>query len=74
MIRYCPLRVGWSKLHIHPETTSRLAPSAKSGDNRRVRQDGAGPRSNCRMLMANISTASKDCVDALQKIEAKAAQ
>jgi hypothetical protein len=36
MIRYCPPRVDWSKLHIHPETTSRLAPLAKSGDNRCV--------------------------------------
>ena|ERR1700730_420633 len=33
MKRHCPLRVDWPKLHIHPETTSRLAPLAKRGDN-----------------------------------------
>jgi hypothetical protein len=68
MIRYCPRRVDWSKLHIHPETTSRLAPLAKSGDNRRVARRCRAKIAAC--LMANISTDSKDCVEALQKIEA----
>jgi hypothetical protein len=48
MIRYCPLRVVVKIAHSSGKT-SRLAPLAKSGDNARVRQDAAGPRSNSRV-------------------------
>jgi hypothetical protein len=74
MKRYCPLRVDWPELHSHPVTTSRLAPSAKSGDNGRVRQDAAGPGSSCRMPDGEHINGFKGLRDALQKIEAKAAQ
>jgi hypothetical protein len=48
MIRHCPLRVVVKIAHSSGKT-SRLAPLAKSGDNTRVRQDAAGPRSNSRV-------------------------
>ena len=64
-------RVESASLGLTPEgRDNRL----QGGDNGRVRQDGAGPGSDCGMSDGERSTASKDCVDAIQKIEAQAAQ
>jgi hypothetical protein len=61
MTRDCPLRIDWSKLHIHPEKTSRLAPLPKSGDNSEYGKTLPDQGRIAVCLVANKSTASKNC-------------